>query len=110
MKQARTVRSTPPGPEAPTSTERTTPVYHANENSDNFDELELGLRLDADNFCSIPLGTMIDALVEHDISDPNLGNASRWPWWCDQFTLELGPDPTFDPLPDDDLDDLRVEF
>ena len=54
--------------------------------------------------------TMFDSLTEHDPDDPNLGDASHWPWWCDQFTLELGPDPTFDPLPDDDLDDLRVEF
>jgi len=55
----------------------------------------------ANEIDSIPLGELLDALTEHDISDPNLGPAERWPFWADMFTLELGPDPEFDPLPDD---------
>ena len=79
-------------------------MLHARENHDNF-------VLDADGYAIPGCDLLADQLAECGIDDPNYGDASHWPWWCDQFTLELGPDPTFDPLPGGDgLDDLRVEF
>ena len=59
---------------------------------------------------SIPLGELLDALVEHDPDDPAFGDPANWPAEWDDDVVMLGApltrEETFDPLPDDDGDDL----
>jgi hypothetical protein len=77
-------------------------MLHAREINDNF-------TIGPDGYAVPQADLLADFLIEHQ-DDPNEGPPERWPFWADFFTLELGLEPTFDPLPSDGLDDLTFPF